>query len=180
MFSFGSKNRAVAVVGSSLEQPSKQQQSQVLAATDLEKAPCSTNWSTIPVPFYHLHAQGINMEGLCNARHCQAKGCFVTCKMVDLLEPNKNNHEQTWIFGEGNLVITCKACGNVVDNVAPSFNNCQYRIVGMKYNGQRIDTGWQQVGNYLVRWEIIRPKCYGRSVDGVSAKWRELTIQVKM
>lgn len=184
MFSFGSKFR-VAVVGSPLEQQSKQHQSQLVATADLGKAPCSTNWSTTPVAFYHMHAPGINMEGVCNAPRCEARGCYVTCKMMDSLEPNKNKHEQTWKFGEGNLVVTCKACGSIMNNVAPSFNNCLYKIVGVKYNGQRIDTEWQQVGNCLARWEIIQPKRNGWSgwsggSDGISAQWQELEIKVKM
>lgn len=90
--------------------------------------------------------------------------------MVDLVEKQCcGKEEQVWMLGKAHLVITCPACGNEVDNVGPSFNNCHYKLIGLRHDGKRIDTGWQQVGNQLVWWK-----------GEINDKWRVLEIRVKV
>lgn len=110
---------------------------------DVENTDAKVNlqWSE-SAPDWRIASEGVCFEGLCINSKCKAFNQLVLC--------NKN-------FGTFDLMkitTNCPMCSVQIKPKNAGFNNCLYRIRGLKRNSiEQFHVQWTHVGNHYQTWE---------------------------
>jgi hypothetical protein len=118
------------------------------------------DWSS-NAPYWRRAELGLNVEGKCENRTCQAYGRMVIMNMR---------------FGTFDLLYDrdrckCPICFNAVVPVTCAFNNCLWRFTGSKASERSPVKGkWREVGNKYCRFD---------DSAGSQAEWNRLVLYTK-